>query len=45
MAAAGWAEPESLEEEWCREEMLIFGLVEVAERFARLLVDDDSAPV
>ena len=28
VAAAGWAEPESLEEEGCREEMLVFGFVE-----------------
>ena len=28
VAAAGWAEPESLEKEGCREEMLVFGFVE-----------------
>ena len=35
VAAAGLAEPESLEEEGCREEMLVSGFVEVAECFAR----------
>ena len=33
VAAAGWGEAESLEEEGSGEEMLIFGFVEVAECF------------
>lgn len=45
MAAAGWAEPECLEEEGCREEVLIFGFVDVAECFAKASVNDGLAPV
>lgn len=37
MAAAGRAEPECLEEEGCREEVLVFGFVDVAECFAKVV--------
>lgn len=33
VAAAGWGEPESLEEEGSGEEMLIFGFIKMAECF------------
>ena len=38
VAAAGWADAEGLEEEGGCEEMVVFGFVEVAESFARVLV-------
>lgn len=43
VAAAGGTEADGLEEEGSREEMLVFGFVEVAQCFRRTSVDDALA--